>query len=301
MSWFGSISPVYEPIRVLGLEEEFVQRRAAAAKACATYYRASHQPDLRAATMSVLDASCGVLMDSHASQPLWQVAYGLYADLGHPYADLLAVCAGLTDFEYSLSRPPRTALALLCRLIALAWLTVATPRSGNNYGEELENLGPLVTSMGAPCPGQLGLPLHHVNQFASILSTDWLESGFTRRTAATAEHLLRRAADTVRAAQEDHYHWRRILPGFMPVEPEWLALGRIIHESLIRARVNLAEGSLPALDPLELLPLVIARRMPPPTQGIGQPASPGPVDGQDQSPFQTERRTGTATSSSDNE
>jgi hypothetical protein len=276
---------------VLGLEEEQVQRRAAAADACAAYHYATGRPDARAATMSVLGASCWVLIDQVEGARRWQTATERYAELAHPYADVLAVCAGLTEPETIPPLRSRTALALQCRLILLAWLPVVAPRHADTCGEELAQLSPLVDELDTRRPGQLGLPVRHVRHLAHALCDGWREHGLTLRAATAGQHVLRLAADTVRAARADRYHWRRLLPGFMPVEPEWLALGRVVYEASARAGADLGALVADTLDPLERLPLVIAELMPPPTPVSQRGSQPGPFDGGGPPPSRPEDRT----------
>lgn len=253
----------HDPLTILGLDQEHLERRLAAAEACAMYYRAAYGPHLYGATMTVLAASCWTLIDATASQQWWFSAMEHYADLRHPYADLIAVCAGMTDLDLVEIQPPQTALAVQCRILLLAWLSVVTPEHAPYYCEQLERSVLLDSNVATICPGQLNLPIYHMHHFARVLYDDWQQEGLSTRTVNTAEYLLRRAADTVRAAQADQYHWCRILPGFMPVEPEWLAVGRVIYEAATRANVDF-DAVANYLDPLERIPLVLAGRMPPP-------------------------------------
>jgi hypothetical protein len=266
-----------DPVAILGLDKKQLERRAAAAEACAAYHRAVHGPNVRTATMSVVAASCWAAIDSAASQRWWRSAHEQYADLRHPYAELITVCAGFSGREEIELRPPQNALALQCRLILLAWLSVVASEYAVSYRDGLEHLDAMTAEFAVMCPGQLGLPVRHVHLFARALCSDWGEQGLSPRAANAAEYLLRRAADAVRAAQADRFHWRRILPGFMPVEPEWLAVGRVIYEAAARFSSGLAMVTR-FLDPLEQLPLVIAGRMPPPVRvAQGDPKSGPPA------------------------
>lgn len=268
-----------DPITVLGLDQKLLERRRTAAEACATYYRTAYGSHLYGATMSVLAASCWTLIDTAVSQQWWRGAQEHYADLRHPYADLVAVCAGLTDSKLVEIEPPQTAFALQCRLLLLAWLLVVAPERTTYYYEQLERSGSAASHLSAMCPGQLNLPLYHMHQFARVLYDDWQQQDLSIRTANIAGYLLRRAADTVRAAQTDRYHWGRILPGFMPVEPEWLALGRVIYETTTCANTDF-DAMAQHLDPLERIPLVLAGRMPPPVRAGRKGADPrSPTEG----------------------
>lgn len=275
MIWDLEMGPEDDPVAVLGLDRERLERRLAAADACAVYYREARGSHLYGATMSVLAASCWTLIDTAVSQQWWRDAREHYAELRHPYADLIAVCAGLTELDLIEIRPPQTAFALQCRLLLLAWLSVVAPERATFYYEHLERSGPAVSDLATMCPGQLNLPIHHLQRFARVLYDDRGQPDISIHTTGTAEYLLRRAADTVRAAQADRYHWCRILPGFMPVEPEWLALGRVIYETTIRANADFGMVAQ-YLDPLERIPLVLAGRMPPPVRAGRKDTDPRP-------------------------
>ena len=120
----------------------------------------------------------------------------------------------------------------------LAWLSVVTPEHAYYYYEQLEHSAMPSNQVAAMCPGQLDLPLYRIHDFARVLHDGRQQESLSARAVYTAEYLLRRAADTVRAAQADRYHWCRILPGFMPIEPEWLAVGRVIYEAATRAHMR---------------------------------------------------------------
>jgi hypothetical protein len=261
----------HDPLAILGLDQEQLERRLTSVEACAMYYRTAYGPHLYGATMTVLAASCWTLIDAPASQQWWFSAMEHYAELRHPYADLIAVCAGMTGLDQMEIQLPPTALALQCRILLLAWLSVVTPEDAPYYCEQLEHSAYPDSHVATMCPGQLNLPLYRLHYFARVLCDDLRQEKLSTHTVNTAGYLLRRAADTVRAAQADQYHWRRVLPGFMPVEPEWLAVGRIIYEAATRANID-CDDVAHYLDPLERIPLVLAGRMPPPV-GAGRKGS----------------------------
>lgn len=276
MIWRQQVLSEDDPIAVLYLDRLDLERRLATAEACAVYYRAAHGPHLYGATMSVMAASCWTLVDATSSQRWWWDAREQYADLGHPYADLIAVCAGMAGLNLTEIQPMQSALALQCRILLLAWLSLTGPGRLSYRDELLERSEIPAANLATARPGQLNLPTYHVQRFARFLSADLSKKGLSDRTVDAASYLLRCAADTVRAAQADRYHWCRILPGFMPVEPEWLAIGRIIYEAAARADIDF-NAVAHYLDPLERVPLVLAGRMPPPVRE-------GPTDTDPKSP-----------------
>ena len=115
MIWEQEMGPENDPLVILGLDQERLERRLATAEACATYCRAACEPHLYGATMTVLAASCWTLIDPLASQQWWFSAMEDYAAIRHPYADLIAVCAGITELDLMEIQPPQSALALQCR------------------------------------------------------------------------------------------------------------------------------------------------------------------------------------------
>lgn len=262
--------------RVLGLSEEQVRRRATAAQACSSYHRTAPGDELRAASQAILVASCWVLIDTVASQNYWQAAADRYARFHHPYAALLSICAGSVSYggPFGARQSP---LALQCRLMQLAWLSVTAPHGIPTYREELEDLRELTERFGALVTGQLALPVWYAAELARTLSDEPQDLEVSSSVGGAIQRLLRRAGDTVRGAQGDRYHWQRIMPGFMPVEPEWLAIGRIGYQAITATATDYAmvtEG----LTNLELLPLRLAAGMPPAPEASVRPhPAPAPA------------------------
>jgi hypothetical protein len=258
-------------LEILDLQDDQLRRRADAAEAC-FIYRAARDPSLCAASLSVLVASCSTLLDSGSSRVHWLAAARQYAGIGHPYAEVLAVCAG--DSRRAPSGDAlRTPFALQCRLLRLAWLAITAPGQADSCRRELDKIRPGADRLQAERPGQLALPVGYTRDLAQSLVSDWRDRGLTPAVSSSIRRALRSAADTVRVAQSDRWHWRRILPGFMPVEPEWLAVGRIAYEVIALAGLD-EDVISPGLGELELLPLRIAAGLPPPSAGSREEAFP---------------------------
>ncbi len=254
-----------------------VRRRAAAADACLSFYQSADNGLLYAGSMAVLAASCWTLTDTVTSRDRWRQAADIYAGLAHPYAQILAVCAGNVAYPES-ADSSRTTLKVSCRLLRLAWISVTLPQAADSCRAEVDALTPFAERAGASFSGQMLLPAHYVHEFASAIVYDWPEYGINARISAAARRILIRAAVAVQSAQSDQYHWRRILPGFMPVEPEWLSMGRIVYEAVVRSNSSseiISEG----LTNVENLPMQIADFMPPPGRADGpEPAAPEPPE-----------------------
>jgi hypothetical protein len=266
-------------IRFLGLTRTMLIRRAATADACAAFQDATSRSAAVSATMAMLAASCWTLVDRREGLARWQAAYERCRLINHSYSGLLSVCAGVRHEEKNLSGPARTAVAVLSRLLNLAWLAALQPESISQYHDQVQHLGSKVEALGGQFPGQLRLPLRRVYLFSEAVCGSWPDPAAASSARASAEHLLRIAADVVRAAQDDQYHWRRILPGFMPLEPEWLALGRIMYQASDRLGLDFDRRSRSNLDQLERLPIVIAASMPPPASADEYQGYPSPPDG----------------------
>jgi hypothetical protein len=252
-----------------------VHRRAAAADACLDYYRSTERGLRYAGSMAVLAASCWTLMDTATSRDRWRQAADIYSELTHPYAQILSVCAG-TAADSGAANSLRTASELSCRLLRLAWISITIPQASDSCKVEADSLHPLAECIGPSFSGQLLLPTSYVYDFSAAIIHDWPVYGVTTRIAAAARQILVRAAITVQSAQSDRYHWQRILPGFMPVEPEWLSIGRIIYEAVARSSDS-GEIITEGLTDLEKLPMQIADFMPPPgSADAPEPATPGP-------------------------
>jgi hypothetical protein len=275
LSWQRRNAPHDSIIEILGLQEEMIHRRAGAADACLDYYHSTARGLRYAGSMAVLAASCWVLTDTVTSCDRWRRASDIYCEFSHPYAKILSVCAG------DMARPspadsPRTTLEFSCRLLSLAWISVTVPQSSDSCRAEVDALNPLAERLGSSVSGQLLLPAKYVYEFSAAIVHDWSEFGVTARISAAAKRILVRAAAIVQLAQTDRYHWRRILPGFMPVEPEWLCIGRIIYEALVRGSDS-SEIITEGLTDLENLPMQIADVMPPPGSAhVLEPPTSGP-------------------------
>lgn len=280
----------YNFLEILNLEENRVRRRAAAADACFNYHNLMPDNSLLAATMSILAASCWLFIDTRASRDRWQQAATLYADLHHPYTHILHVCAGQSGGIDSASDPDDP-LDFICRLLRLAWLSVTVPQQVDSCRTVINSYRPLVERFRSQSTGQLNLPVRYVYDFTATLIDEWPERGLTPKVAAKATSMFIRAGDTVREAQADQYHWQNIIPGFMPVEPEWLAMGRIAYEVVRRGSEDSATFT-EDLTELDILPILIAANMPPPTFGplTSPPKRPTPSEGSGQASSSREGR-----------
>jgi hypothetical protein len=225
-------------LEVLELEEVQVRRRMAAAKACSAYRGATHS-DLTAATLGVVTASCCTLIDTIGSQEGWSIAAERYALLTHPYAEVLSVCAGSPN-AIRASRSLHSPAALQCRLIQLGWLLITDFQNAQSYRQELVSLRELADRMAALAPGQLAIPVLYTYELTHALANELPWNRINSTVSSAIRELLRRGSERVRSAQADKYHWQRILPGFMPVEPEWLAVGRIGYEAANSARADVS-------------------------------------------------------------
>jgi hypothetical protein len=274
-------------LEVLGLEEEMVRRRAAAADACLGFYQSADNGLIYAGSMAVLAASCWTLTDTLTSRERWRQAADIYAGLAHPYAQILSVCAGNIAYPEA-ADSPRTTLRVSCRLLRLAWISVTVPQAADSCRAEVDALTPFAARAGATFSGQMLLPANYVHEFASTIVHDWSEYGINARISAATRRILIRAAVAVQSAQGDEYHWRRILPGFMPVEPEWLSIGRIVYEAVVRSNSSseiISEG----LTSIENLPMQIADFMLPPGRvDAHEPAAPEPPGDSERFPSREE-------------
>lgn len=275
--------------QLLGLTEEQVLRRVSAAQACSSYHKGERADELRAATQAVLAASCSLLIDVTVSQGYWQNAADRYAHFEHPFAEVLSVCAG-DRYDAGPSRVPRSPLALQCRFFLLAWLSITEPANISSCRDELQNLRELTERFQASVVGQLAIPVWYPFELARTLSNDEQGQEKTRSVGEALRRLLSRAGDAVRLAQSDRYHWQRIMPGFMPVEPEWLAIGRIGYQAIMSDNADFA-AMTERLTKLEMLPLRLAAGMPPartPSIRRNSPHAPGGIGGKGRSVVENE-------------
>jgi hypothetical protein len=275
--------------QLLGLSEEQVLRRVSAAQACSSYHKSERADELRAATQAVLAASCSLLIDVAASQRYWQNAADRYVRLEHPFAEVLSVCAG-GRHGAGPSGVPQSPLALQCRLFRLAWLSIIQPANISSYRNELQELRELTEQFHALVAGQLAIPVWYAHELTRTLSNDEQGHETSRSVGEVLRRLLSRAGDSVRHAQSDRYHWQRVMPGFMPVEPEWLAIGRIGYQAIMNGNADLA-AMTERLTKLEMLPLRLAAGMPParPSSIRGNsPDAPGGIGGKGRSVVENE-------------
>lgn len=272
--------PPSSALSVLDLRADDVWVIAQAAEGYGNFLQSTAEPGakVRAATMKIRAAGCWCLANPMRAPHVFSEASRLYEDLGHPFAIPAAICAGrqeLPSVDWRQSVAPDD---WAYRSLWGAWSTASS-----------KNAAPAAPAMSASghewIPvGQLGIPVRFYLDFSRDVNFAVRDRNH-QLLARSLSQLLQRGTEPLKLAMTDRYHWRRIMSGVMPVEPELLAIGRIAHRALDAwDEDTLTQLGLPPSS-VERMPLWIARmleeppgRVPPPTELGGHPAPMAPAD-----------------------
>ena len=222
----------------------------------------------RAATMKIRAAACWCLVSPARAPAAFSEARRLYQDLGHPFAIAVAICAGERALP---SVEPRESTAPEDRAYRALWLawSVASRMTAASAAPAT----PAHDRDWFPV-GQLGIPVQLYLEFARGVGHA-IRSRDSRQLTRSLPQLLQRGAEPVRMAMADQYHWQALATGVMPVEPELLAIGRIVH----RALAPWDEDTLTTIgiprNSIERMPLWIARMLDEPPDSADPPSGPG--------------------------
>lgn len=222
----------------------------------------------RAATMKMRAAACWCLVRPAAAPAAFSEARRLYQGLGSPFAIAVAICAGEQELPSVESRQSTAPEDYAYRALWLAWMVASRKISPPTIPARERDWLPV---------GHLGIPLRLYLNFSRDVGRA-IRSGHSRPLASSLPQLLERGIEPLEMAMADRYHWKALATGVMPVEPELLAIGRIVH----RALDPWNEDTLTSLgiprNSVERMPLWVART-------LEEPPGGGPSSGPGRRPF----------------
>jgi hypothetical protein len=228
------------------------------------------------ASSFVIAAVYRSVVDSESSaKALFADAAREYLELGNPFHLALAVCAGDEGLVriYVLSGQQRF-LEPQARAVdpndLLYGLLAAMSMFGSGVYDDYPTaeLLPSLLDLGeelSPRPvGRLGLPLRlYLAVGRSIESTAFAYDRELTSLRRALSDYLRHVDESVGAAMNDRFHWRRLRSGLLPVEPEALAVC-LAADRVSRRLADLAVDALVAdagLTEREQVPARIATRL----------------------------------------
>lgn len=117
-----SAAPLADAFEILGLDPAVVSRTAETADGYSSYLAQTDDAEqlARAATMKVLAATCWCLVDPPQAPAAFVEASSWYYELGQPFAEVLAICAGERELPDSDLSPDAASDHLAYRALGVA-------------------------------------------------------------------------------------------------------------------------------------------------------------------------------------
>jgi hypothetical protein len=270
---------------MLGLEREAVQRLAHRSEQWARALEGPLESDdasvadqqsrdreqrlrRQIASLFTTAGSYRLVIEPQAAIEPFRGAAAHFEAVGSPYAHAVAVCAGDTQSEwvYTLDPSNLTPSARELVLLRLGWLNASSVKTHGQVRRALFAHMDAATSVGASEVGRLRLPLSatvRVLESVVVMLEDNSVRGLEAMSASVHDYLMR-CHDLTALAMSDRFHWRNLMSGVLPVEPEAAALGAVVMASAFRrqgvgellARLELPQAALVPLT----VGLAIAQR-----------------------------------------
>lgn len=180
------------------------------------------QHEMLGASGLVISASLWSLVDAAKAVEIYRRASTIYRQLDHSYWLPLALVSAsdktLAEIRSSLPDAPTlnaqtVAFGLISNELFYRERDAADTERLRNQWRHLGNI-PV---------GRLGIPLDHYGQCADAMRDARHERRIGRFMEAAANY-VRRAAEVVRGASHDRFHWRRLHSSILPAEPEAVAM-----------------------------------------------------------------------------
>jgi hypothetical protein len=180
------------------------------------------QHEMLAASSLVIAASLWSMIDPHRAVSIYRKAARFYRAIGHAYWMVLALASGARDeiFETAnvveetpISNPQTIAFAMVANEV----------RDDRRHGAQSERLDAEWRHAGNIPVGRLGIPLDHYGRCAQAMRQARTRKNVERfvRDASTYIH---RAAEVLRTASHDRFHWKQLRSSILPAEPEAIAM-----------------------------------------------------------------------------
>lgn len=204
------------------------------------------QHEMLAASGFVIAASYWSLIEPHRAITLYRRASETYRSLGHSYGMVLALASAsgneiptmlsVVD-EMPAPSPQAVAFAMVANEVADA----------DRRNKRAEFLDTHWRHIGNSPIGRLGIPLDHYARCARAMRAaryDQNSEGFF----AAAANFVSRAAEVLRSASHDRFHWLQLRSAILPAEPEAVAMTcamSMMSHSMFKTPI----AELPNLDP----------------------------------------------------
>jgi hypothetical protein len=180
------------------------------------------QHEMLGASSFVIAASYWSLIDPRKAIGLYRRASDTYRSLGHSYAMVLALAAAAGEEiplmlsvvdEMPAPSPQAVAFAMVANEVANA--------DGRRQRAEL--LDRQWRHIGNMPIGRLGIPLDHYARCAHAMRAARRDQNIEIFRAEAANYVIR-AAEVVRSASHDRFHWSQLQSTILPAEPEAIAM-----------------------------------------------------------------------------
>jgi hypothetical protein len=180
------------------------------------------QHELLGASSLVIAASYWSLIDPNRAVVLYRHATAVYRAMGHSYWMVLALASGSRNDIFRIPSAFDEMSAPTPQAIAFAMVAEAMGNSERQSKRE-ERLNTAWRHVGNAPVGRLGIPLDHYGRCAEAMRAA-RNSRNIERFFTEAGNYVRRAAEIVRTASHDQFHWRRLQSTVLPAEPEAVAM-----------------------------------------------------------------------------
>jgi hypothetical protein len=187
----------------------------------------ANQDLMLAASNYVMSASCWLMMDPAKALVMFRQAATSYRQIGHDYWMVLTLISGSQqDIDEMLSHeteegPEPSPLATAFSLPANE---LSDPK-GRAY--RWERLNSSWRHFGTIPVGRLSIPLDHCGLVANAMKNAREETKVAKFMASAA-NFVNRAAEVIRAASNDRFHWLQFQSAVLPTEPEAIAITRLL-------------------------------------------------------------------------
>jgi hypothetical protein len=189
------------------------------------------QHRMLAASGFAIAASYWSLVNPRKAVELYRLAARKYRELGHSYWMPLALASvdvtQVRSMAEVLERMPSPSPT------AVAFTIIGNSMGGQRNSEQVESLWQHIGNVPV---GRLGIPMDMYGLCARAMTDAFREKNFERFRAAATGY-LQRAAEVLRAASHDRYHWAMLQSEILPAEPEAVAMGiamSIVSRSVFR-------------------------------------------------------------------
>lgn len=180
------------------------------------------QHQMLAASGFVIAASYWSLINPRRAIEGYRNTSKMYRDMGHDYWVVLALATANSNWtipvlsavdEMHAPSPQTVAFAMVCNQMY----------DDLGSGARAERLDSRWREIGNYPIGRLGIPLDHYARCAQAMRTA-REKGNAERFFSEAANYVHRAAEVLRSASHDRFHWLRLESTILPAEPEAVAI-----------------------------------------------------------------------------